>query len=155
MWPSNSGIKRRMPDEDIYKLATKEVIDKVVELRANRRTYEWIACHMYANNYLSPYKRWNTRLVKSLLSAHGVKSGLMSKLPDYRHLPVIEAMLADGVSMDDIAEHLNSQGCRTVNGYLFTKSLVKQYVHRYKELELKHGEYAVRFLQPVEDDDDI
>jgi len=148
-------MKPRMPDEDIYKLATKEVIDKVVELRANRRTYEWIACHMYANNYPSPYKRWNTRLVKSLLSVHGVKSGLMSKLPDYRHLPVIEAMLADGLSFDDIVNQLNSQGRKTVNGYPFTKSLVKQYISRYKALRLKHGEYAVRFLQPVEDDDDI
>lgn len=155
MWPSNSGIKRRLPDEDIYKQTTKDVLDKLLELRENRRSIQWIAAYMYANNYPSPYKRWNTRLVRSILAHHGDELVTMHKLPDYRHLPLIRAMMANGVSVDVIAEHLNSQGYRTVNGYLFTRSLVTQYVHRYKEFKLKYGEYAVRFLQPVEDNDDI
>ena len=155
MWPSNSGIKSRPSNEDIYKQTTKDVLDKLLELRENRRSIQWIAAYMFANNYPSPYKRWNTRLVRSILAHHGDELVTMHKLPDYRHLPLIRAMMADGVSLDAIAEHLNSQGYRTVNGYLFTRSLVRQYIYRYKEFELKYGEYAVRFLQPVEDDDDI
>jgi len=148
-------MKPRPSDEDIYKLASKEVIDKLVELRENRRSYEWITCYMFANNYLSPYKHWTIRLVKSLLWSHGFKREIMSKLPDYRHFPFIEPLIANGMGLDDIVEHLNSQGRKTVNGNPFTRNLLKQYIHRYKELKLKHGDDVVRFTKPVEEDDEI
>jgi hypothetical protein len=155
MWPSNSGIKPRPSDEDIYKQTTKQVLDKLVELRENRRSYEWIASYMFANNYQSPYKRWNEKLVKSILWSHGFKRETMYKAPDYRYLLLIESLKADGVSVDDIAEHLNSQGKKTVNGYPFTGSLVKQYVSRYNGLKVKYGDDVVRFTKPVEEDDEI
>jgi hypothetical protein len=155
MWPSNSGMKPRPSDEDIYKLASKEVIDKLVELREKRRPYEWITCYMFANNYPSPYKRWNVKLVKLLLWSHGFKREIMSKIPDYRHFPFIESLKADGMTLDDIVEHLNSEGRRTVNGYPFTRSLLKQYLRRYKILKLEHGDDVVRFTKPVEEDDEI
>jgi DNA-binding transcriptional MerR regulator len=79
----------------------------------------------------------------------------MYKAPDYRYLLLIESLKADGVSVDDIAEHLNSQGKKTVNGNPFTGNLVKQYVSRYNGLKVKYGDDVVRFTKPVEEDDDI